>query len=120
MRLFDSYMMFLRSVFRAAGRAGPFNAVKSSASYLSSSPSVTLPLGCRRYVSAYGYTQAKALIYSKYGEPKDVLRYELILLQLLSLLSAFTFANAFPQAYIHIPSPRRMAHNALSVFSQHP
>ena len=24
----------------------------------------------------YGYTQAKALVYSKYGEPKDVLRYE--------------------------------------------
>lgn len=23
----------------------------------------------------YGYTQAKALVYSKYGEPKDVLRY---------------------------------------------
>jgi hypothetical protein len=22
----------------------------------------------------YGYTQAKALVYSKYGEPKDVLR----------------------------------------------
>ncbi|KAN0073227.1 hypothetical protein V8E54_008447 [Elaphomyces granulatus] len=28
----------------------------------------------KRYVSAYGYTQAKALVYSKYGEPKDVLR----------------------------------------------
>jgi trans-2-enoyl-CoA reductase len=67
-------MMFSRSAFRAASRAGPVNAVKSSTSYLSS-PSVTLPLGCRRYVSAYGYTQAKALIYSKYGEPKDVLRY---------------------------------------------
>ncbi|MCJ1233770.1 mitochondrial 2-enoyl thioester reductase [Varicellaria rhodocarpa] len=26
-----------------------------------------------RHISAYGYTQAKALIYSKYGEPKDVL-----------------------------------------------
>ncbi|KAJ5392390.1 hypothetical protein N7509_007880 [Penicillium cosmopolitanum] len=32
----------------------------------------TLPEG-RRHVSMYGYTQAKALIYSKYGEPKDVL-----------------------------------------------
>lgn len=29
----------------------------------------------RRYVSVYGYTQAKALVYSKYGEPKDVLQY---------------------------------------------
>ncbi|MCJ1410730.1 mitochondrial 2-enoyl thioester reductase [Ptychographa xylographoides] len=27
----------------------------------------------RRYVSMYGYTQAKSLVYSKYGEPKDVL-----------------------------------------------
>ncbi|KAL2836212.1 hypothetical protein BJY01DRAFT_238363 [Aspergillus pseudoustus] len=31
-------------------------------------------LGGRRYISAYGYTQAKALVYSKYGEPKDVLQ----------------------------------------------
>ncbi|KAJ5385366.1 Alcohol dehydrogenase superfamily zinc-type [Penicillium concentricum] len=31
------------------------------------------PFG-QRYISVYGYTQAKALIYSKYGEPKDVLR----------------------------------------------
>lgn len=30
----------------------------------------------RRYKSGpYGYTQAKALVYSKYGEPKDVLSY---------------------------------------------
>ncbi|KAL4936982.1 hypothetical protein BDV06DRAFT_82519 [Aspergillus oleicola] len=28
----------------------------------------------RRYVTAYGYMQAKALVYSKYGEPKDVLQ----------------------------------------------
>jgi trans-2-enoyl-CoA reductase len=28
----------------------------------------------RRYISVYGYTQAKALMYSKYGEPKDVLQ----------------------------------------------
>lgn len=28
----------------------------------------------RRYISMYGYTQAKALVYSKYGEPKDVIR----------------------------------------------
>ncbi|KAI9859217.1 MAG: mitochondrial 2-enoyl thioester reductase, partial [Pleopsidium flavum] len=32
-----------------------------------------LALDGRRYISAYGYTQAKALIYPKYGEPKDVL-----------------------------------------------
>lgn len=29
----------------------------------------------QRNVSVYGYTQAKALIFSKYGEPKDVLKY---------------------------------------------
>jgi hypothetical protein len=29
----------------------------------------------QRQISAYGYTQAKALVYSKYGEPNDVLRY---------------------------------------------
>ncbi|KAL2005042.1 hypothetical protein VTN00DRAFT_2892 [Thermoascus crustaceus] len=27
----------------------------------------------RRYITAYGYTQAKALVYSQHGEPKDVL-----------------------------------------------
>ncbi|KAH8154233.1 uncharacterized protein LAJ45_02001 [Morchella importuna] len=27
----------------------------------------------KRYVSAFGYTQAKALVYSRYGQPKDVL-----------------------------------------------
>ncbi|OAX80281.1 hypothetical protein ACJ72_05385, partial [Emergomyces africanus] len=33
-----------------------------------------LPLDRRRpYISTYGYTQAKALVYSNYGEPKDVL-----------------------------------------------
>lgn len=35
------------------------------------SKSTTTPF--RRYISAYGYTQAKCLVYSKYSEPKDVL-----------------------------------------------
>ncbi|EXJ90938.1 mitochondrial trans-2-enoyl-CoA reductase [Capronia coronata CBS 617.96] len=30
-------------------------------------------VGSRRTISSYGYTQAKALVYSKYGEPQDVL-----------------------------------------------
>ncbi|PKY00396.1 NAD(P)-binding protein [Aspergillus campestris IBT 28561] len=30
--------------------------------------------GDRRSISVYGYTQAKALVYSQYGEPKDVLQ----------------------------------------------
>lgn len=41
---------------------------------MSSCTSFSNSLG-RRYISVYGYTQAKALVYSKYGEPKDVLRY---------------------------------------------
>lgn len=32
-----------------------------------------LPLDRRRSITSYGYTQAKALVYSKYGEPQDVL-----------------------------------------------
>ena len=32
-----------------------------------------LPLDRRRTITSYGYTQAKALVYSKYGEPQDVL-----------------------------------------------
>ena len=36
-------------------------------------PSVGYPLDRRRAISSFGYTQAKALVYSKYGEPKDVL-----------------------------------------------
>lgn len=31
------------------------------------------PLDRRRPISTYGYTQAKSLVYPKYGEPKDVL-----------------------------------------------
>ncbi|EEP77696.1 conserved hypothetical protein [Uncinocarpus reesii 1704] len=34
---------------------------------------VTFHLDRRRYISAFGYTQSKALVFSKYGEPKDVL-----------------------------------------------
>lgn len=82
--------MFSRSILRTATKAGPVNAVKSSSSFLSSSP-VTLPLGCRRYVSAYGYTQAKALMYSKYGEPKDVLKYDNPLVTNLQLLYFHSF-----------------------------
>ena len=34
---------------------------------------IPLPLSTRRSITSYGYTQAKALVYSKYGEPQDVL-----------------------------------------------
>ncbi|KAL9020296.1 MAG: hypothetical protein Q9185_002477 [Variospora sp. 1 TL-2023] len=33
----------------------------------------TLPLDYRRHISAYGYTQAKALVYPTHGSPSDVL-----------------------------------------------
>ena len=52
-------------LMRAAGAVG---AVRSS------SLSLSLPLDRQRHISTFGYTQAKALVYSKYGEPKDVLR----------------------------------------------
>jgi hypothetical protein len=39
------------------------------------------PLTPRRYKSGpYGYTQAKSLVFSKFGEPKDVLRLVKLLL----------------------------------------
>lgn len=37
------------------------------------SRSVLYQLDRRRTISSFGYTQAKALVYSKYGEPQDVL-----------------------------------------------
>lgn len=76
--------MLARSILRTATKAGPVNAVRSSTSRLSSAP--VTPLSCRRYVSAYGYTQAKALLYSKYGEPKDVLKYVNLLVTSTQLL----------------------------------
>ena len=38
-----------------------------------SKPASSLHYNPTRTISAYGYTQAKALVYSKHGEPKDVL-----------------------------------------------
>ncbi|KAI9820334.1 MAG: mitochondrial 2-enoyl thioester reductase [Pycnora praestabilis] len=49
----------------------PFNGFNKNAAKRSNTKSHTLDR--RRYISAYGYTQAKALVYSKHGEPKDVL-----------------------------------------------
>lgn len=72
-------IMLSRGVLRAAAqgtrhsgaaRAATFPAVSGKAPRASSA----IPVDGRRYISMYGYTQAKALIYSKYGEPKDVLR----------------------------------------------
>lgn len=73
--------MFSRSVLRTAVKAPRSNGCFASNAGASSqflrratTPFSQLPEG-RRYVSVYGYTQAKALVYSKYGEPGDVLQY---------------------------------------------
>lgn len=43
---------------------------------LSAQQTTLLPITAARYKSGpYGYTQAKALVFSKPGEPSDVLRY---------------------------------------------
>ncbi|CEL11423.1 Putative Zn2-binding dehydrogenase [Aspergillus calidoustus] len=72
--------MFSRCISRSATRVPiPKSAVSSSFTPVAAAVArqTRLPNTClegRRYISAYGYTQAKALVYSKYGEPKDVLR----------------------------------------------
>ncbi|KAG2012405.1 hypothetical protein GB937_007236 [Aspergillus fischeri] len=77
--------MLSRTVVRSATRsssAGVSLALRGRASPLrfpapSGQHQVLLPdtrLGQTRFISAYGYTQSKALVYSRYGEPKDVLR----------------------------------------------
>ncbi|KAI9929784.1 hypothetical protein ASPWEDRAFT_51735 [Aspergillus wentii DTO 134E9] len=74
--------MLSRGVLRATAvsfRSNTALSLKTRASFplaigqCQKSLSSPLPEG-RRYVSVYGYTQAKALIYSRYGEPQDVLR----------------------------------------------
>ncbi|KAL3440728.1 hypothetical protein BJX65DRAFT_314534 [Aspergillus insuetus] len=72
--------MFSRCIARSATRVPiPKSAVSSSFTPVAAAVArqTRLPNTCfegRRYISAYGYTQAKALVYSKYGEPKDVLQ----------------------------------------------
>ncbi|KAL2786176.1 hypothetical protein BJX66DRAFT_342402 [Aspergillus keveii] len=72
--------MFSRCIARSATRIPiPKSAVSSSFTPVAAAVArqTRLPNTCfegRRYISAYGYTQAKALVYSKYGEPKDVLQ----------------------------------------------
>jgi trans-2-enoyl-CoA reductase len=61
-------------------RRGPsqLRSILSSNTFLGCSPPRTAPIynalaSQTRYISTYGYTQSKALVYSTYGEPKDVL-----------------------------------------------
>jgi len=65
----------IMSSIHASMRA--FRPVLSSYSSTSTLPSSSLRHTSRisrRHISAYGYEQAKALIFSKHGDPKDVLR----------------------------------------------
>ncbi|KAL3433387.1 hypothetical protein BDV09DRAFT_112064 [Aspergillus tetrazonus] len=76
--------MFSRCVVRSAAATSPIQTsflrtrlssfVCSTTARQCRSPISNPQIDGRRYISAYGYTQAKALVYSKYGEPKDVLR----------------------------------------------
>ncbi|OJJ08961.1 hypothetical protein ASPVEDRAFT_145003 [Aspergillus versicolor CBS 583.65] len=75
--------MFSRCVLQPAARSSliqtPFLQTRISAlpSVIAHRYQNTIPsprTNSRRYISAYGYTQAKALVYSRYGEPKDVLQ----------------------------------------------
>ena len=77
--LWDPYVMLSPSVLvRPALNASRIHTARCCrAGASSSSPQLlrSLPsLEKRRYISVYGYTQAKALVYSKHGEPKDVLQ----------------------------------------------
>ncbi|KAJ5652549.1 hypothetical protein N7507_009975 [Penicillium longicatenatum] len=67
--------MLSRSIFRAATQGTRQSDLLRAASLAGKAqcPSSTLLVQGRRSISVYGYTQSKALVYSKYGEPKDVL-----------------------------------------------
>ncbi|PWY64521.1 mitochondrial enoyl reductase [Aspergillus heteromorphus CBS 117.55] len=71
----------IRSGVNATGSHASALSKTGAASRLSSTSkpqwrgvSPQVPIGNRRWISVYGYTQSKALVYSRYGEPKDVLQ----------------------------------------------
>ncbi|KAL4801754.1 hypothetical protein BDV18DRAFT_164566 [Aspergillus unguis] len=76
--------MFSRCAVRSAAAASPIqtsllrtripSSLSSTAARQCRSTILSSWVDGRRFISAYGYTQAKALVYSKYGEPKDVLQ----------------------------------------------
>ena len=78
-------VMFSRTAVRSAvttSRSNVTLALKARATSPLVSPAARqwcgpLPnasMGGKRFIAVYGYTQAKALVYSRYGEPKDVLQ----------------------------------------------
>ncbi|KAK2731772.1 mitochondrial 2-enoyl thioester reductase [Onygenales sp. PD_40] len=64
-------MFSTRAAVRLPGQLKPISTITRAVPACSAS--FRLPLDRRRYISAYGYVQSKALVYGKYGEPKDVL-----------------------------------------------
>jgi hypothetical protein len=72
--------MLSRGIIRAATNgaraSGAARAVTFPVATKAHCASSAISVDSRRCISTYGYTQAKALIYSKYGEPKDVLKYD--------------------------------------------
>ncbi|RAH64832.1 enoyl-[acyl-carrier-protein] reductase [Aspergillus aculeatinus CBS 121060] len=76
------YNSLVRSAFGASrSRVGGLSSrVRVSASLTAPTQNQWQEFNCRhsveskRWISVYGYTQAKALVYSRYGEPKDVLQ----------------------------------------------
>ena len=71
----------IRSAVRASGSHAACSTRIGAASQLASVSKRQLQgayphtqIGDKRWISVYGYTQSKALIYSRYGEPKDVLQ----------------------------------------------
>ncbi|KAL4916714.1 hypothetical protein BDW62DRAFT_100542 [Aspergillus aurantiobrunneus] len=77
--------MFSRCAVRSAAGTSPIQTFFLKTRVSSTLPSATARRHCRssvsnpridgrRYISAYGYTQAKSLVYSRYGEPKDVVQ----------------------------------------------
>ncbi|KAH8433589.1 enoyl-[acyl-carrier-protein] reductase [Aspergillus melleus] len=73
--------MFSRTAVRSAGsnatlslRARAASPLVSTATRRCQGPLPNAFMGGKRFIAVYGYTQAKALVYSRYGEPKDVLR----------------------------------------------
>ncbi|PGH32166.1 mitochondrial trans-2-enoyl-CoA reductase [[Emmonsia] crescens] len=66
-------MFSARAALRLSGQLKPASGINPTRAIPACNASFKLSLDRRRYISAYGYTQAKALVYSNYGEPKDVL-----------------------------------------------
>jgi len=59
----------------AAGRGTPSTLCRTARRPAQASTAMSMSWTPVRHKSGpYGYTQAKSLVYSKYGEPKDVLK----------------------------------------------